>query len=112
LPKTEAKRTNSFRFALGAAHKGRPHSRGEGGLSSADNESLQMRTSALFGAKTPDFSKFMASPYGQRRGVEPLQTFFGQGGGGHFLRFCADVFFGRPIFNLMKLVAIKAHSLN
>jgi len=40
--------------ALGAVHKGRPQS-GGGGLSSADNlrtkVELQMRTSALFGAK-------------------------------------------------------------
>jgi len=28
-------------------------------------EVLQMRTSALFGAKTPDFSKLMVCPHGQ-----------------------------------------------
>jgi len=47
-----------------------------------------MRTSALFGAKTFDFSKFMVCPHGQggeggrKRGVEPVQTFCGQGGRG------------------------------
>jgi len=40
-----------------------------------------MRTSALFDAKTFDFSKFMVCPHGQGgRGVEPVRTFFGQGG--------------------------------
>jgi len=41
--------------ALGIVHKGRPQSGGKGSLSSADNlrtrGDLQMRTSALFGAK-------------------------------------------------------------
>jgi len=42
-----------------------------------------MRTSALFGAKTKDFSKLMVCPYGQGE-VEPVRTFCGQEGGGQF----------------------------
>jgi len=45
-----------------------------------------MRTSVLFGAKTLDFSKFMVCPHGQEvRGIEPVRTFCGQGGGGQFI---------------------------
>jgi len=51
-----------------------------------------MRTSTLFGVKTSDFLKFMVCPHGQGGGgVEPVQTFCGQGGGINFSRFCADV---------------------
>jgi len=59
---------------------------------------LQMRTSALFDAKTPDFLKFIVCPYGQgKKGVEPVRTFCGQGGRGSIFRnFFADVFYGRP----------------
>jgi len=54
----------------------------------ADKEVLQMRTSAFFGTKTSDFSKFMVCPNGQG----------GKGGGMiSFLRFCVDVFYGRPL---------------
>jgi len=45
------------------------------------------------------FFEFMVCPHGQgRRGVEPVRTFFGQGGrkGVVFSRFCADVVYGRP----------------
>jgi len=46
-----------------------------------------MRMSALFGAKTSDFSKFMVYPHGQEeRGVEPVRTFCGQVGGGLIFR--------------------------
>jgi len=31
------------------------------------------------------------------KGVEPVRTFCRQGGGVNFLRFCADVFYGRPL---------------
>jgi len=63
---------------LGVVHKRRPQS---GGLSSADimrpreEWVLQMRTSALFGAK----------------------SVVGQGGGVNFSWFCADVFYGRTL---------------
>jgi len=75
----------------------------EGDLSSADifrtrgRGVLQMRTSALFWAKTSDFSKFIVCPHGQRgREVEPVRTFFGQGGREiNFLRFCENVLYGR-----------------
>jgi len=57
-----------------------------------------MRTSALFGAKTSDFSKFMVCLHGQGGdGVDQVLTFCGQGGGVNFLQFCADVFYGRPL---------------
>jgi len=44
-----------------------------------------MRTSVLFGEKTSDFSIFMVRPHGQG------------GRGVNFTRFCADVFYGRPL---------------
>jgi len=74
---------------LGAVHKRRPQSEGEGGLSSADllrtreEGFLQRWTSALFGAKIIGFFEI----YGvssQTRGVEPVRTFYGQWGGGQF----------------------------
>jgi len=41
---------------------------------------LQMRTSALFGAKTSDILIFMVCPLGQERlGVELARTFCGEG---------------------------------
>jgi len=43
-----------------------------------------MRMSALFGAKTSDFSKFLICPHGQGKGV-------------NFSRFCANVFYGRSL---------------
>jgi len=66
----------------------RPQSGGRG-LSSADifrtSGVLQMRTSALFGAKTLDFLKiFILSA--RTREVEPVQTFFGKGGKGSIFR--------------------------
>jgi len=53
-----------------------------------------MRTSALFKAKTSEFLQFMVSA--RTRGVEPVRTFCGQGGGVKFIRFSADVFYGWP----------------
>jgi len=35
--------------------------------------------------------------FARTRGVEPVQTFCGQGGGVDFSRFCADVFYGQPL---------------
>jgi len=56
-----------------------------------------MRTSVVFGAKNSDFSKYMVCLHGQEGGeVEPVRTFYGQGGGVNFSRFCADVYYGRP----------------
>jgi len=40
-----------------------------------------MSTSALFSAKTSEFSRFMVCPQ-DRRGVEPVRTFSGEGGEG------------------------------
>jgi len=56
---------------------------------------LKMQTSALFGAKTSDFSKFMVCPHGQGGGDEPVRTFFGQGERGS--QFFADSC-GRPLW--------------
>jgi len=55
---------------------------GQGGI----EDILQMRTSALFGAKNfIDFTKFVVYPYGQGwRGIEPVWTFFVQGRGVQF----------------------------
>jgi len=62
----EEKGKQVFDYELGAVHKRRPQS---GGLSSADilrtRGILQMRTSALFFKKTPNFSKFIVCPHGQ-----------------------------------------------
>jgi len=77
------------------------HSQEGGGLSSANilqtrGGSIQMRTSALFGAKNFGFFEI----YGvsaRARGVEPVRTFFGHGEGVNFSRFYADVFYGRPV---------------
>jgi len=59
-----------------------------GGLSSADTlltrEENQMQTSALFGAKTSDFSKFVVCPHSswtRREEAEPVRT---SGGGAQF----------------------------
>jgi len=60
-------------------------SQGERGLSSADMEVLQIRTSVLFGVKTSDFSKFMVCLH--RQGGRKV----------NLLRFCADVLYGRPL---------------
>jgi len=61
-----------------------------------------MRTTALFGAKTSDFSKLTVCPYGigEEGGEEedePLKTICGKGGGVNFSRFYADVLYGRPL---------------
>jgi len=54
-----------------------------------------MRKSVLFGAKNSGFFEIYGVP-ARTRGVEPVRTFFGQGGEGfNFSRFCADVFYGR-----------------
>jgi len=68
---------------------------------SGDGEILQMRTSALLVQKTSDFSNFIVCPHKQWRGVggwgmSHCGTFFGQQGV-NFLRFCADVLYGRPL---------------
>jgi len=61
-----------------------------------------MWTSALFGAKSIRFFEF----YGvsaRTKGVEPERTFFGQGRRGvNLSRFCADVFYGRPLIIIIR----------
>jgi len=73
-------------YGSGAVHKRNPKSEEEeegriiqcGHFSDKMGKVLQMRASALFGAKTSDFLKFMVCPHGQEEeGVEPMQTFFG-----------------------------------
>jgi len=58
-----------------------------------------MRTFALFGAKIPDFSKFMVCPHGQGgRGVKAVRTFFGQKGmGSIFRKFLRTSFMDGPL---------------
>jgi len=60
----------------------------------ADKGIIQLCTSALFGANTWDFSKFMICLHGQ--GVESVRTFCRQGEGSIFA-FCADVFYRWPL---------------
>jgi len=53
--------------------------------------------------KTSDFLKVIVCPNG--KGMEkPVWTFCRQGGGVNFLLFCADVFYGRPLFVNFKKV--------
>jgi len=71
-------------------------SQGEVDLSSVDilRRFVQLRTSALFGEQHFGFFEI----YGvsaRTRGVEPVQTFCGQGEGVNFSLFCADVFYER-----------------
>jgi len=59
-----------------------------------------MRTSSLFGAKHLEFFKiYGVSARTREEGFEAVRTFFGQGGreGVNFSRFCADIFYGRPL---------------
>jgi len=57
-----------------------------------------MRTSALFGAKTPDFSKFMVCSHGQgERWLSQCGHFSDKGERVNFSRFSADVLYGRPL---------------
>jgi len=47
--------------------------------------SLDVDVRTFMVQKTSDFSKFMVCPHGQGgKGVEPMQTFYGQGGGVNF----------------------------
>jgi len=58
-----------------------------------------MRASALFGAKTFRFFEiYDVFTQTKGRGIEPVQTFCGQGGEVvNFSRFCADILYGRPL---------------
>jgi len=92
-------------IVLGAVHKRRPQSggrewvcpvrtffgKGGGGF-------FKCGYPNFLAQKTSDFSKFMVCQHGHGwRAVEPVWTFCRQGGKGiNFLRFCADVFYGRP----------------
>jgi len=56
-----------------------------------------MRTSALFGAKSIGFFKiYGVSARKKGVGVEPVRTFFGQGGGVNFRNFVRASFMGGP----------------
>jgi len=100
-----------FRFnsVLGAAHKRLPQLRGivQCGLFRTRGV-LQMWTSALFGAKIIWFSKFMVYPHRQGKGLSQSDILRTRGKGVSFSRFCADIFFGRPltICNLWDINAI------
>jgi len=74
--------------------------RGDESLSSADifwtgeGKVFQMRTSALFAAKNCGFFGIYGE-LARTKGVEPVTTFCKQEV--NFLRFCADVFYGRSL---------------
>jgi len=54
-----------------------------------------MRTYALFGSKNFGFFEITGvSARTRGKGVEPVRT---KGEGVNFSRFCADVFYGRPL---------------
>jgi len=85
---------------FGAVHKGRPHSGWEEGFLRTRG-GLQMRMFALFDAKTSDFSKFMVCPQdNEGRGLSQCGHFADKNGGVNFLRFCADVRYGRPLYTI------------
>jgi len=69
-----------------------------------------MRMPAVFGKKTSDFSKFMVCPFGQR-GLVHCGHFSDKMEGVNFLRFCADVFYGRPQRVNNNLVNLAFHIL-
>jgi len=70
--------------------------------------------------KTSDFSKFMVCPHGQGEGEGGLSQcvhFSDKEGGVNFSRFCADVFYGRPlmhvyIFGIQRLLISEMHKFN
>jgi len=57
-----------------------------------------MRTSAFFGTKNSDFSKFMVYPHGQEGLIQCGH--FAARRGVNFSQFCADVFYERPLTQL------------
>jgi len=85
------------RVYLGAVHKRLPQS-GRRGLSSADKGVLQMRTSALFGAKN-FFEIYGVSARTKVRGIEPVQT---RGEGVNFCNFVRTCFIGGPLLQSVK----------
>jgi len=60
---------------------------------------LQMRMSALFGAKNFKFFEIYGVPAqtGERGGLSQYGNFSDKGKGVNFSRFCADVFYGQPL---------------
>jgi len=88
---------------LGAVHKRRPKSGGR--LSNADifrtRGVLPIRASALFGAKNTEFFEiYGVSAWTRGRGLNQCGHFSDKGEGVNFSRFCADVFYGRPLIEL------------
>jgi len=49
----------------------------------------------------------MVCPHGQGEEVKAVRTFFRQGGGVNFSRFCADVFYGRSLTNTLILFIVE-----
>jgi len=89
-------KVKTFFGSWGLPRKGRPQSRGIVNFGHFTARGvLQMRTSTLFGAKTPDISKFMVCPHRQRRrGLSQCGHFVDKGGGGQFFAFLC----GRPLW--------------
>jgi len=78
---------------LEAVHK---DVRSQGGVQCGPRESLQMRTSTPFDAKTSEF-KFILCPQG--KGGRSRDSADNRGEGVNFSRFCADVLYGLSLHN-------------
>jgi len=89
---------------LGVTNKGRPQSVARrfvqcGHFSDKVGGGSSEVDSALFGAKNFKFFEIygVSARTTVGGGVEPVRTFFGQGGGVNYSRFCVDVFYGRSL---------------
>jgi len=74
----------------------------------SDKGVLQIRTSALFGAKNFGYFEFMVFPHGQ--GGEGVWGTADKGEGVIFSQFCADVFYRRPLSNYNSLILFDSNN--
>jgi len=97
----------SLLLLLGAVHKGRSQSGGEGGLPNADvfrtsgrgqagESSSDVDVRTFWCKKTSDFLKFIVYPQGQG-GFNQCGLLPTRGEGVNFSQFCVDVFYGRHL---------------
>jgi len=88
---------------LGAVHKRRPQSaelsnvQCEHFSDKEDSSDADVRT--FWRKKLPIFRNLLCVRTDKVEGVEPVRTFFGQGGS-IFSQFCADVLYGLPLTNI------------
>jgi len=62
--------------------------------------------------KTSDFLEiYSVSARSRGKGVEPVRRFCRQGRGVNFLRFCTDVFYGRPLIGLFYNISVFSTSV-